>query len=82
MAATLFAVMLGGRAPRANTELHDMVFAIGTSIEDTYERLIGKWFGSAEGLHLDCWTALDVVDGHEVRLTLTKPSGPRLYFIN
>ena len=81
----LFAVYLGGRAPRCNTELHDVVFVVGTSIEQTYERLIDLWFGSAEGLHLDSWMGLTVVDGHRVALTKTRPateSGKKLYFVN
>jgi hypothetical protein len=41
----LFAVYLGGRAAKCNTELHDVVFVIGSSIEATYERLMDKWFG-------------------------------------
>ena len=48
----LFAVYLGGRAPKCNTELHDVVFAVGASIEDTYDRLLELWFGSPEGLIL------------------------------
>jgi len=32
----LFAVYLGVRADRCNIELHDVVFVVGTSIEDTY----------------------------------------------
>ena len=41
----LFAVMLGGTAPGANTELHDAVFAVGDTIESTYEQLMRQWFG-------------------------------------
>jgi len=33
----LFAVYLGGRAPRCNTELHDVVFVAGEAIEACYE---------------------------------------------
>ena len=35
----LFVVMLGGRHARANIELHDVVFAIAPSIEQTHEQL-------------------------------------------
>jgi translation initiation factor IF-3 len=35
----LFMVMLGGRHARANTEVHDVVFAVGDSLEDTYTQL-------------------------------------------
>ncbi len=79
----LFAVCLGGRAERCNTELHDVVFVTGASIEAAYDQLPGKWFGLPDGLHIDVWTELDVVDGHEVSLAASPAeSGPKLYFIN
>ena len=80
----LFAVYLGGRAPRCNTELHDVVFVVGPSIEATYEQLMDLWFGSPERLHLDSFMALDVVDGHRVSLAAQRPAGDAkaLYFIN
>jgi hypothetical protein len=68
MSLKLFAVYLGGRAPRANTELHDIVFAVGVRIEDTYEQLLDQWFGAPEGLHIDSWLELDVVDGWAIGL--------------
>jgi len=79
----LFAVYLGGRAPRANTELHDMVFAVGARIEDTYTQLLEKWFGEPKGLHIDSWLELDVVDGWRVKLSKTPSFAPaKLYFVN
>ncbi len=79
----LFAVCLGGRAQGCNTELHDVVFVTGSSIEATYEQLLDKWFGVPNGLHIDVWAELDVVDGHEVSLTGPRKSqGPRLWFVN
>ena len=36
MSLKLFAVCLGGRAPKCNTELHDVVFVVGARVEDTY----------------------------------------------
>lgn len=83
MSKKLFAVYLGGRAPKCNTELHDVVFAVGETIEDTYEQLMRKWFGTPQGLHLDSWIELRVVDGHRVTLSSTEPSSAkRLFFIN
>jgi len=80
---TLFAVCLGGRAPRCNTELHDVVFVIGATIEATYEQLLEKWFGTAAGLHLDSWLALSVVDGYRVRLADTAGmAAEKLFFVN
>lgn len=79
----LFAVYLGGSAPKANTELHDVVFAVGATIEDTYPQLLDKWFGDSIGLHIDSWLELDVVDGWRVSLTQTPaPSDVKLFFVN
>ncbi len=83
----LFAVCLGGRAEKCNTELHDIVFAIGETIEDTYEQLMEKWFGTPVGLHLDSWVELSTVDGHKITVAEDLgedgiASGPRLYFVN
>jgi hypothetical protein len=80
----LFAVLLGGNcAPRSNTELHDVVFVAGERLEDTYRDLVDLWFGTPEGLHIDSWIALDVADGHRVRLGVEPPEhGKRLYFVN
>jgi Domain of Unknown Function (DUF1543) len=79
----LFAVYLGGRAPRCNTELHDVVFVTGETIEATYEQCFDLWFGAVSRLHLDSYMALDVVDGHRVTLSKEPPAdGKALYFIN
>jgi hypothetical protein len=79
----LYAVMLGGRAPRCNTELHDVVFAVGDSIEALYEPLIDKWFGDPARLHIDSWIELNVVDGYRITLqSHPAPEGKKLYFIN
>jgi hypothetical protein len=79
----LFAVYLGGRAKKCNTELHDVVFVVGASIEATYERLMDKWFGDPLRLHIDSWLELHLVDGYRVLLR-QEPSGQqeKLFFIN
>lgn len=83
MQEKLFAVYLGGRAPKGNTELHDVVFVTGKTIEDTYEQCMDKWFGTPKGLHLDSWMELDVVDGYRVCLESTKVNADKkLYFVN
>ena len=41
----LFLVVVGGRSPKANIELHDVRWVIGTKIEDTFEQLRNDWFG-------------------------------------
>jgi hypothetical protein len=79
----LFAVYLGGRAPKCNTELHDVVFVVGDSIEATYEQLMDKWFGDPLRLHLDSWVELRIVDGFRITLGPAPRAGSKkLYFVN
>jgi hypothetical protein len=83
MGNKLFAVYLGGRAPKCNTELHDVVFAVGATIEETYPQLMDKWFGDPLRLHLDSWLELGIVDGHRITLHPTPSTQEKkLYFIN
>lgn len=83
MRPKLFAVYLGGRAPKGNTEIHDVVFVVGKSIEDTYEQCMDKWFGTPTGLHIDSWMELDIVDNYRINLSETKPTNDKkLYFVN
>ena len=37
--------MVGGRSPKANIELHDVRWVIGSKIEDTFDQLRNDWFG-------------------------------------
>lgn len=79
----LFAVVLGGRATGCNTELHDIVFAVGESLENTYPQLIKKWFGNKYRLHIDSTIELKYVDGHEVIINKEKPKeDKKLFFLN
>jgi hypothetical protein len=83
MGKKLFAVYLGGRAPKCNTELHDVVFVVGDSIEATYEKLMDKWFGDPLRMHIDSWVELRIVDGHRISLAPAPAlQDKRLYFIN
>jgi hypothetical protein len=58
----LFMVMLGGRHARANTEVHDVVFAVADSLEESYPQLKNAWFGEQKGLHIDAWARLNGVE--------------------
>ncbi len=52
---SLFMVMLGGRHAKANTEVHDVVMAIGHSLSELTPQLKQAWFGELKGLHIDAW---------------------------
>ena len=64
----LFLVVLGGKANKANIELHDVRWVIGSKIEDTYDALREDWFGSLDGLHIDSYKKIKSIDGYKINL--------------
>ena len=64
----LYLVVLGGRANKANIELHDVRWVVGSEIEDTYETLRKDWFGSPQGLHIDSYKKIKYIDGYKINL--------------
>ena len=91
----LFLVVLGGRANKANIELHDVRWVIGSKIEETYEILRRDWFGSLEGLHIDSYKKIKYIDGYKINLKNFKENKitnkklvnkiknpPNLWFVN
>ena len=61
-------VVLGGRAIKANVELHDVRWVVGSTIEEKYETLRKQWFGLPEGLHIDSYKKITHVDSYRVNL--------------
>ena len=68
----LYLVVLGGRAKKANIELHDVRWVVGSKIEDTFETLRKDWFGSIEGLHIDSYKKIKSIDGYKINLKKIK----------
>ena len=64
----LYLVVLGGRAEKANIELHDVRWVVGSKIEDTYDTLRKDWFGSSKGLHIDSYKKIQYIDGYKINL--------------
>ena len=64
----LFLVVLGGKAKKANIELHDVRWVIGSKIEDTYKVLRKDWFGTYKGLHIDSYKKINYVDGYKLNI--------------
>jgi len=64
----LYLVVLGGRAKKANVELHDVRWVVGSKIEDTYDTLRKDWFGSPKGLHIDSYKKIKYIDGYKINL--------------
>jgi len=68
----LYLVVLGGRANKANIELHDVRWVVGSRIEDTYDTLRKDWFGSPKGLHIDSYKKIKYLDGYKINLRNAK----------
>lgn len=83
MTDRLIACVLGGNAPGARTELHDVAFAVGAGIHVVHGQLLDSWFGDPHGLHVDAWAFLDSVEGYRIRLDRAPAdNGLHLYFLN
>lgn len=85
---SLFIVMLGGRHARANTEVHDVVLAVGDSLEQIYPQLKNAWFGEPQGLHIDAWAKLQGLEfenkNYQIHFTNAAPNqaDQKLWLIN
>jgi hypothetical protein len=77
-------VYVGGGFRNANTELHDVRFSIGETIESCYDDLRRQWWGDPRSLHLDAWGAVEQADGFDVALSRDRAddSALRLFFVN
>lgn len=85
---SLFVVMLGGRHARANVEVHDVILAVGDSLEETYTQLKTAWFGEQKGLHIDAWAQINGIefDGKTYKIQFTdaqpRQEDEKLWLIN
>ena len=73
----LFLVVVGGRSPKANIELHDVRWVIGSKIEDTFDQLRNDWFGSYKGLHIDSYKKIESIDGYKINLRNKENNEPK-----
>lgn len=79
----LLALFLGGRAPKANIEIHDVVFLISENWKNDKDKIKKMWFGDSKNVHIDAIAHIHSVDGF-----LIKPDSEvfygeeRLWFVN
>ncbi len=79
----LFVIYVGGKTETSLIEVHDIHFALGDKIEDTYDQIRNQWWGTPKSLHLDAWGILKSVDQYNLILKSEPYSGDdKLYFIN
>lgn len=86
--SSLFIVMLGGRHARANTEVHDVVLAVGNTLQEVYPQLKNAWFGEQQGLHIDAWAQVHGIafenKQYQIHFTHNQPdpTEQKLWLIN
>lgn len=74
---------VGGTAPGANIELHDVQFAAVDRPEEAYPLLREKWFGDKRKVHVDGYARIDWADGYDVSLESAPFAGEeKLFFVN
>jgi hypothetical protein len=78
----LYAIYLGGKAPRANIEVHDVVFLTSANILENTDLIKQKWFGDKTSVHIDAIGEISKVEGYEIGFESLVKSENRLYFIN
>ncbi len=79
----LFALYVGGRAPQSNIEVHDVIFCVASSLEDTDEIIQKKWWGVPERVHVDAFIELTHIDGYAIHLTEELSEERfKLFFVN
>ena len=78
---TPYGIMLGGRHPKANIELHDLVFVLAENKEDAFAKAREKWFGDPNKVHGDAYINLSSVKGYRFS---TEPNDHevKLYAVN
>lgn len=80
--------MLGGRHARANTEVHDVVLAVGDTLEGVYPQLKNAWFGEQKGLHIDAWAQFSGIESdgrrYQIQFSDAAPNASdlKLWLIN
>ena len=65
----LYLVVLGGRISKANSELHDVRWVIGSKIQDTFDDLRKAQFGTIDGLHIDSYKKITSIEGYKIQVT-------------
>lgn len=77
----LFMISLGGKAPGANIEVHDVQFVVGDSIDAVLPVLREHWYGLDFKLHMDSYMEIKGADGYAISLREEAGNGDaRLFF--
>ncbi len=83
-------LLLGCKPNGRNTEQHDVLFAIGTSLTELKPQIYEFWTEAKEKIHVDAWREVTNVSGYKISVVLKSESTennlstkkPKLFFIN
>lgn len=78
----LYEFYIGGSAPGANIELHDVQFVVAASPEAAFPLLKARWWGSPDKIHLDGYREVTWADGYDVNLNGKSDTAMKLFFVN
>ncbi|HZU62520.1 MAG TPA: DUF1543 domain-containing protein [Novosphingobium sp.] len=79
----LYMFFVGGTAPGANIEIHDVQFAVVEKPEEAFAGIANRWFADQELLHIDVIRRVNWVDGYDVTIGSGPSQGEaRLFFVN
>ena len=65
----LYMINIGGSTEKSNIEVHDILFVVAESIEQTYELVKQSWYGTKTSLHIDSYKILREVNGCKIELS-------------
>lgn len=79
----LYMINIGGKAPGANIEVHDLQFIIAENIEETEQALREHWYGLPLKLHMDSYKKIIGADGYRIEIREEPYEGDQgLYFLH
>ncbi len=64
----LYIIVIGGRLKKTNIEFHDIKWAVGENIQDTFKRLKIECYEHLISIHIDSYTRLKYLDGYEIEI--------------
>jgi hypothetical protein len=82
----LYMVIVGCRPRGRNTEQHDVLFTVGSSLQAIKHDIISFWPGVKGAVHIDSYREVTHIDGYSIRVAPGRSGQPgngmRLFFIN
>ena len=62
----LYLIYVGAKSNSLSIESHDIIFVVGTSIDDTHQQIKSKWLGEKYSLHIDSYSIIKYIEGYKI----------------